>query len=152
FGQLLEQRRRLTSELARIQQQNSQLTQLRQKRAELLKELDATRKEIVTRRKNQLGVINPALQRTILDYLVVVVYDASGIIDEFKTFVLDVVHSSYMQEATVTTLCNAVTPSDLASFVRNQDIVGLAAASGIDPNWAKIVIDRFATLTELHKL
>jgi hypothetical protein len=104
------------------------------------------------RRKGQLAGINKNLGATIKDYAVNIYYDPSGITDEFKALVTEVMHGTYFQEESADTLCFAITPQQLADLVRKGLPDEITKDTGIAQNWSKAIVEKFRSLTQLHKL
>ena len=151
LNQIIAQRTKLSAELNKINNQQPRLVQLRNKRAELLLDLEGIRAAILDRRRAQLTTINSNLRKTITDYSIVLLYDRAGITDAFKRLVLETMHGSFFQEDTAEQLCLSMTPAELARFVSDGDIDGLTA-KGIDSEWAEEIIRRFQPLAQLHAL
>lgn len=149
---LIGQRTRLSTEVARIRGQSAELQQLRDKREELLASLATVRSQKAERRKRQLAAINKNLRQTIDDYLVNLYYESSGVVDAFKHCVILVMQGSYLQEDLIDRFCLNCTPQDLASLIRAQDIQAIAKIGNIGAQWAPPIAERFRVLTNLHAL
>lgn len=149
---LIKGRKQLSSEVSRIRNQLPQLTRLRERRAQLLRELEEVRSGISERRKKQLRTINDNLRQTIEDFSVNLYYDPTGITDDFKEFFLEVMHGTYFQEETASSFCSQVTPQKLCELVSNADVDGIARMSGVDDRWAREIVKQFQRLTHLHSL
>jgi len=149
---LFNQKSSLIQEITRINNQQAQLAQSRKQRQDYLKELGEVRVMIAQRRKDQLKSINDNLAATIQDYVVFVHYDPSGIIDEFKEFILEKMHGTYFQDETAEQFCSRITPPILADLVLKQDISGLSTAGGVDFNWARQICEKLRYYSTLHAL
>ena len=149
---LLKQKTALALEITKINGQSPQLKQLRKDRTDYLDSLAAVRGEITQRRKAQLASINQNLSKTIQDYLVYVHYEPSGIIDEFKEFILDAMQGTHFREDAAAALCSKMFPSDLAKLVWNQDQVAITAAGGMDAAWAQELCKKLFFYDKLHAL
>jgi hypothetical protein len=149
---LLKQKATLTLEISKINSQAPQLTRLRNDRAKYLSDLETVRKQITERRKDQLNSINCNLAATIQDYTVFVHYEPSGIIDEFKRFILEKMQGTYFQEELSEQFCRRVMPSALAELVLDEDLDGITKAGGIDEGWAKQLCEKLRYYQFLHKL
>ena len=75
-----------------VEKREPELKRLLEERNRFLQELSDVREQVLERRKAQLSAINKNLAATIKDYSVNLYYDPVGIIDEFKQFVLNVMH------------------------------------------------------------
>jgi energy-coupling factor transporter ATP-binding protein EcfA2 len=149
---LLRQRSDLVAEIGRIETENALLAELRTQRLKYLADLEETRLETVKRRKGQLLNINKNLARAIEDYTVAVVYDQSGVADEFKTYLTDVMQGSYFGDEIADRVCAKLKPSDLAVLVAEGNHEGIASQAEIDPKWAAVIVERFKVISTLHKL
>lgn len=149
---LLKQKTALTLEITKINGQSPQLKQLRKDRNDYLATLVGVREEITQRRKAQLGSINLNLGKTIQDYTVFVHYEPSGITDGFKKFILDAMQGSHFREDAASALCSKVFPSDLAGLVWKQDKAAVAAAGGVDADWADELCKKLFYYDKLHAL
>ncbi len=152
LGRLVEQRRKLSAEIMKINNQRPQLDELRGRRHELLEGLKTVRNEMGERRKAQLRAINQNLARVIEDYTVAIYYDKAGIVDDFCEIVDSVMHGSYFQRADIRALCASIAPGDLANMVAAGDIDGITRETRITAEWAREVVKRFSSLNALHKL
>jgi DNA repair ATPase RecN len=152
LNDLVKQRTTLSTEIARIKGQKSNLDGLRKKREELLTRLSEAREAMMNRRKGQLKAINQNLRTTIEDYLIHLYYDPSGITDSFEEFVVSGMHGTYFQEDTASAFCEHTTPCELAQLVANKDVASIAGIANIGGNWAAEILGRFQTLTQLHAL
>jgi len=149
---LLKQRNAVSGESTRIERQRAQLEKLRSDRQEMVADLHTTRETMMERRKNQLKSINKNLMSTIKDYTVFVRYEASGIIEEFVTHVMEVMHGSYFQEEPARKFCLATTPAALAALVRKKDITSIGAIAGVGQDWATEICNRFGPQSKLLSL
>jgi ABC-type phosphate transport system ATPase subunit len=152
LNELVQGRTAVTTEIARVSEQQPQLAELRSTRTSLLAELSAVRAEMLARRKSQLAPINMNLRRTIDDYSVYLYYDDSGIIDSFKALLTNTMHGSYFQDETAATFCFHTTPRQLADRVRADDITSIAGIAGVGDTWAQEIVKRFKILSTLHEL
>jgi hypothetical protein len=151
LNSLISQRTRVSTEVVRVTKQLPQLSQLRKRRKELLKELGDVRAEIMLRRKAQLTEINSNLQQTVRDYSIYLYYRNEGMIEEFKDLILEVMQGTYFQEESARAFCFQVSPAELAEWVRMRNLAGFMA-KGLEARWATEIIGRFQTLTRLHTL
>ncbi|MBA4190008.1 MAG: hypothetical protein C0467_18645 [Planctomycetaceae bacterium] len=142
---LLRSKQTISQGIATIEQRRTHLNTLRQARQKLLDELTGIRNEMTKRRKEQLTLINSNLTKTITDYTVFVKYEPSGIIEQFFGLVSSVMHGSYYQDSHCRSLCQKITPLELAAFVLNRDVQGIARAAGIAAEWAAEIQKRFFT-------
>ncbi|MCL5005139.1 MAG: AAA family ATPase [Acidobacteria bacterium] len=152
FNNLVKQRTALTVEIARIKGQKANLDELRKKRVGLLADLAVARETMMTRRKSQLKAINQNLRATIDDYSINLYYDAAGITDNFKDFVVSAMHGTYFQEEMASAFCERITPHELAPLVVTRDAASIAKIGDIGTEWAQQVIRQLQTLTRLHEL
>src|SRR6266446_6100266 len=151
LNSLINQRTRLSTEVVRVTRQLPQLTQLRNRRKELLKQLIDIRSEIMVRRKAQLIEINSNLQQTVRDYSIYLYYRKEGMVEPFIELVLEVMQGTYFQEESARAFCFQVSPQELAEMVRTKNFAALAAR-GLDARWSTEIVSRFLTLTWLHNL
>jgi hypothetical protein len=149
---LIKQRTALAAEIARIERREPELKKLLEERTRLLQELNKVREQVIDRRKAQLSAINKNLTATIKDYSVNLYYDPRGIIDEFKLFVLDVMHGTYFQEDAIEAFCPQTTPQDLASLIAKGAEKQVAEIPAIGSAWAAQVCRRFSPLDKRHML
>jgi hypothetical protein len=149
---LLRQKAALTLEINKINGQAPQLSQLRNDRKQYLQELATVRAQIMERRKSQLASINKNLAATIQDYTVFVHYEASGIIDEFKAFILEKMQGTYFQEDAAVEFCRRLTPGALAEYVLNEDVDGISEAGNVDIDWAREICRKLRYFNVLHSL
>jgi ABC-type lipoprotein export system ATPase subunit len=149
---LIQQKGVIQAEVMRIKNQQPELNQLRKQRTELLKRLEEIREQITTRRKAQLSTVNQNLRKVIEDYAVNLYYEPSGIVDEFKSLVLEVMHGTYFPEETARMFCAQVSPGELAKLIRKQDVNSISKIANIGSDWASKIAREFKTLTCLHAL
>ncbi|MGA7724337.1 MAG: PHP domain-containing protein [Opitutaceae bacterium] len=149
---LIRQKSSLTTEITKINSESAQLKRLNKDRENYLKELAEVRGQITERRKAQLISINENLRKTIQDYNIFVHYDPAGMLEEFKTFILDAMQGSHFREATASIVCAKLFPADLAKLVWNGDIAGIALNGSVDPEWAKELHQKLAFYDKLHAL
>ena len=149
---LLKQKETLTNEINRINGQAGQLKQLRQDRVNYLKELSDVREEITKRRKAQLSSINQNLAKTIQDYAVFVHYEPSGIVEEFKQFILNAMQGTHFREDSAHLFCCGVMPPDLAKLMWSQDKSGIATIGNLGPEWAEELFKKLWIYEKLHAL
>lgn len=150
--QLIETKGRILAEINRINSQRTTLDDLRTQRQELKKELFDIRTQIINIRKGQLKSVNKGLSRTITDYLVFLHYDTTGIIDEFKDFLLKAMKGTYLQEEVARKVCSAMSPDQLANLISKNDANQIATISGITLEWASQICGRLQALTDLYEL
>ena len=149
---LLNQKAALEREINKINAQGFQLKRLGQDRQIYLQELEAGRKSIMERRKAQLVSINTNLAATIQDYTVFLRYETTGIIEEFKGFILEKMQGTHFQEITAQQLCERITPAALAKLVLQQDADLIHAACAIDEEWAQVLCEKLCYYEHLHAL
>jgi len=125
---------------------------LRQDRKQYLKDLEDIRKEIMGRRKAQLSSINSNLAATIQDYTVFVHYDPSGMVDDFKTFILEKMQGTYFQENVAEQFCSRITPSTLAELVLQENCDDISKIGGVDKIWATKICEKLRFYSSLHAL
>lgn len=149
---LLKQKDALSADINKISGQAAFLKKLREERKDNLKTLEAVREQIMERRKAQLTSINKNLAATNQEYNVFLHYQPTGILDEFKGFILEAMHGTFFQEATAHDFCSRIAPAALAKLVFAQDPDLLQAAGGIDKGWAKIICEKLFKWETLHAL
>ena len=149
---LIKQRTALAGEITRIEKREPELKRLLEERNRFLQELSDVREQVLERRKAQLSAINKNLAATIKDYSVNLYYDPVGIIDEFKQFVLNVMHGTYFQEDAVEAFCPQTTPQNLASLIAKGAVRQVAEISAIGLPWATQICQQFAPLDKRHVL
>ena len=146
---LIRQRDTISSEVARITGQQSELTGLRTARNQLLSDLSDVRGEVADRRRGQCSTINANFRRTITDYFVSLYYDPVGNSDEFCSLVLSVMHGTYLPEESARVLCGRIEPLKLAELIRQKDIKSIAETTKIEAKWASELVLRFGLIREL---
>ena len=99
-----------------------------------------------------MASINKNLASTIKDYAVNIYYDPNGIVDDFKSFIAEVMHGTYFQDETANTLCSAMTPQELAEFVERGSVDEITTKSSVTPNWSIQIVQQFQVLAHLHRL
>jgi hypothetical protein len=149
---LLKQKTAVTQEIGRIRGQATHLTQLRKTRATYLKDLGEVRTEITQRRKDQLTSINHNLASVIQDYTVFIHYEPSGIIDEFKDFILEKMHGTYFQDEVAEQFCSRVSPAALAALVLQRDAPQISSSTGVSIEWAGQLCTQLCYYETLHRL
>jgi ABC-type branched-subunit amino acid transport system ATPase component len=152
LNRMITQRANVAGEVAKLESDIPHLNLLQTRRNDLLSSLIQTRDAVMARRKAQLMDINKNLGNIIKDYTVVIYYDKSGVISEFKNLVSTVMQGTYCPDDVIELLCNRVTPQELAEFVKNGAADQIAAVGAISSNWAHQVVQRFQILTNLHAL
>jgi DNA repair ATPase RecN len=152
LNRLIKQRTMLAGEVGKIEGEGPRLTELQERRRALLSELSHVRTAIMDRRKGQLTSVNKNLAGTIKDYSVNIYYEKRGVIDEFKNLVAEVMHGTYFQEETTEQFCSSVSPEELADLVQKRTPDELEKRTGLSTAWCKQIVDRFQTLTYLHRL
>lgn len=150
--QLVEERKQLAADVAKLTDQQPALEQARTSRKDLLNVLTAVRREIADRRRAQLQTINRSFKQTIRDYAVVVYYEPSGILAAFSGLVDEVMHGSWMPEAEIKSVCEATTPLELAQLVANGDVAAVAVLGAVGMKWGAEIVRRFKPLEHLHRL
>ncbi len=149
---LLSQKSALMQEISKIKTQSPQLEKLRTDRKQMLSDLSAVRNEIMSRRRSQLGSINPNLAETIQDFIVAVRYEPSGIIGSFKQFLSEKMHGTYFPDALAATMCAHLDPPQLAQLLLNQDIDHLVSLGGLSREWATRMCEKLRYYNTLHTL
>ncbi len=152
---LLRQKTSAGKDIAAVEQRTNELRQCREERAELRKELARVRAEMTTRRKSQLKGINANLGATIKDYTIFLRYDDAGITTEFRTFLQEKMHGTYLQDNVIGNICDCIAPSDLADLVLNRSAPKISTAARISVDWAEKIIDKLCywnILLELQAL
>lgn len=149
---LLKQKESLTSEITKITGQSQQLKQLRDDRKTYLEKLATVRDEITQRRKAQLSSINQNLAKTIQDFTVFVHYETAGIIDEFKSFLLDAMQGTHFREDAASAFCSGVMPTELANLMWVQDKAAIAAIGNVGVEWADELFKKLWLYGKLHAL
>jgi hypothetical protein len=109
-----------------VEQRTDERKQCRDQRANLREDLRDVRLKMTERRKAQLKTINANLGTVIKDYTVFVKYDDAGMTAEFVEFMQNKMHGTYLQENLIETLCNNISPSDLADLILQQDVHAIA--------------------------
>lgn len=143
---LLRQKTSTAREIAVVEQRTDERKQCREQRAELREQLRKVRQQMTDRRKTQLKSINANLGTIIKDYTVFVKYDDAGMTAEFAAFVQEKMHGTYLQDNLIGTLCNHITPSELADMVLDRAIAGIAARTNISVEWAQKIVDKLCYL------
>lgn len=149
---IIETRGRAVRDIARLDERTSDLTRLRSERRAYQDELSVVREEKARRRKAYIKRINQHLARSIDDYTVVVVYDESGLVESFHSFLRSTMQGSYLPDESSRRLALAITPSRLADLIQSNDLTELAATGGLGVDWARRLIDRCGRLEVLHSL
>ena len=139
---LLRQKTAVGKDIAAVEQRASELKQCQSERTELRKKLAGVRTEMTGRRKAQLKGINTNLGATIKDCAIFLKYDDAGITTEFRTFLQQKMHGTYLQDNVIESICDRITPSDLADLVLNQDAAGIATTAQISVDWASKIIEK----------
>ena len=152
FNRHLAQKAVLVQEISKIKTQATLLNRLRKERQKHLEELTDVREQISQRRKDQLKSINENLLATIDDYTVFVHYEPSGIIDNFRDFVLEKMHGSRFQDQMADQLCSKITPCKLAELVLNEDAQEISKLAGIHEAWAGEICAKLRFFETLHRL
>lgn len=149
---VVQQRGQLAREIARLDERKGELDRVRAERVAMLASLHEARSERDRRRREHIREINRHLAKAIDDYTIVVVYEKTGLVDAFLTFVRARMQGTYLPEEVARKLCEATTPEALAEFVSKRDAAGLAGTTGMSADWAGRLIERLQQLGELHAL
>lgn len=149
---LLSQKSQIISELQKINSNKEQHQNLKEQRNSLLTELIKIRTEIIAKRKSPLHKINGILNNIIKDYTVFLRYDDSGIIANFKQYILDNMHGTHFPDELARKFCESITPDKLVEIIKNNEISKLCKIPGLNAEWAKQIIDRFSGLKAIHEL
>lgn len=139
---LLRQKVAVTRKITVIEQQANELKNCRKQRNTLLSSLTEVRNEMSKRRKAQLESVNKSLRDTIQDYRVFVLYDDSGIITEFVSYLKDQLVGTYVREDTLENLCSRINPSSFANLVRHRDTKALVTECSVSEADATKIIDK----------
>jgi hypothetical protein len=86
------------------------------------------------------------------DYTIFLKYDEAGITAEFETFLQEKMHGTYLQDNVIESLCNRLTPADLADLVLNRSATEIAAISQISLDWAQKIVDKLCYWNILFEL
>jgi hypothetical protein len=149
---LLRQKTAVAKEIAAVEQRAVELTQTRDERVRLRAELKVVREQMTDRRKAQLANINANLGTTIRDYRIFVKYDAAGITTGFESFLQEKMHGTYLQDNVIESICNRITPSDLADLVLARNHQQIATVAMISPEWAQKIVDKLCYWNILFEL
>ena len=139
---LLRQKTSVAREIATVEQRLGELTQTREERARLRAKLKEAREEMTRRRKTQLKGINANLGTTIKDYTIFVKYDDAGITTGFVEFLKQKMHGTYLQDNVIESICDRITPSDLADLVLHREYQKIAATAMITLDWAQKIVEQ----------
>src|SRR5215470_3652831 len=104
------------------------------------------------RRKAQLKGINANLGMTITDYTVFVRYDNSGITAEFEKFMQTKMHGTYLQDNVIESVCNNITPSELADLVLARNYQSIAVTAKVSTEWAAKIVEKLCYWDILFEL
>jgi DNA repair ATPase RecN len=152
---MLRQKTTVGKEITSVEQRGNELKQCREDRATLREQLAEARTEMTTRRKAQLRGINANLGATIKDYTIFLKYDDAGITTEFQKFLQQKMQGTYLQDNVIASICDCITPSDLADMVLARNATRIAAMAKISADWATKIIDKlcyWGILFELQAL
>jgi len=152
---LLRQKSATATEIASIEKKRDEIKQCKKQRVELRASLKDIREKMTERRKAQLQAINVSLRATMKDYAIFIRYDDAGITDQFEKYLQEVMEGTYMQDETIKTICEAITPSELADLVLARDYAKVEALTGISSEWSHTLVETLCywhILFELHVL
>lgn len=149
---LLRLKTSTAKEIAIVEQRTDERKQCREQRAELRDQLRSVRQQMTDRRKAQLKSINTNLGTIIKDYTVFVKYDDGGITADFATFMQEKMHGTYLQENLIDTLCNHISPSELADMILDRAVAGIATRTKISVEWAQKIVDKLCYWDILFEL
>lgn len=149
---LLRQKTSVAKEIAGVEQRTGERNQCREQRIKLRAELKEVREKMTARRKAQLKGINANLAQTIKDYTIFVRYDDAGITTEFKSFIQEKMHGTYLQDNLIETLCSHITPSELADLVLERNHRKIATKTEISIEWAEKIVDKLCYWNILFEL
>ena len=152
LNKLMEQRGTHVEMIAKLSAQQPTLLEVRDRRDQLLAELNAVRDELSQRRKSQLQMINQSFKETIDDYSIFLYYDSTGICSEFIAKILEAMQGTFFQQKSAESLCQATTPAALAQYVASGDVASVAALPGVGTEWAKQLVQQLGSLNLLHAL
>jgi energy-coupling factor transporter ATP-binding protein EcfA2 len=139
---LLRHKTSAAKEIAIVEQRTDERKQCREQRAKLREDLRTVRQQMTDRRKAQLKSINANLGTIIKDYTVFVKYDDAGMTADFAAFMQEKMHGTYLQENLIDTLCNHISPSELADMVLERAVAGIATKTKISVEWAQKIVDK----------
>jgi DNA repair ATPase RecN len=142
--ELLKQKALATREITTIEQRIPELEACRSERQHYLKLLFGTWLEMTARRKKQLKAINSNLMKTITDYSVNIMYEDSGVTDDFILFLRSHLLGTYFQEASLAQFCEAVTPQQLCSYVRDQNLEAIEAALSLPQDRVRLFMEKLS--------
>jgi len=149
---LLRQKTSTAKDIAVVEQRTDERKQCREQRADLRAQLQTVRQQMTDRRKAQLRSINANLGTIIKDYTVFVKYDDAGMTAEFAEFMQQKMHGTYLQENLIDTLCNHISPSELADMILDRAVGGVATKTKISVDWAQKIVDKLCYWNILFEL
>jgi len=152
---LLRQKTSIATEIAGVEQRADERNQCREQRSKLRTELKDVREKMTERRKLQLKGINANLGVTLKDYTIFVKYDDAGITTEFEQFMQNKMHGTYLQDNVIESVCNHITPSDLADLVLGRNHAKISTTAKVSTEWAEKIVEKLSywnTLFELQAL
>ena len=149
---LLRHKTSTAKDIAVVEQRTDERKQCREQRADLRAQLKTVRQQMTDRRKAQLRSINANLGTIIKDYTVFVKYDDAGMTAEFAEFMQQKMHGTYLQENLIDTLCNHISPSELADMILDRAVAGIATKTKISVDWAQKIVDKLCYWNILFEL
>lgn len=149
---LISTKRRLISEISKINNEKIELNNLVDLKNKALEELEIVRNNIIKMRESQLPNINRNLSKVIDDYLVYLHYDKNGVIDEFKNYLLEIMQGEHFQEETARKFAYEVTPPSFSDALWRNDKKRIAKIAGIGDQWAERIFRRFCNYDCLYEL
>lgn len=149
---LLRQKTSVAKEIAAVEQRADERKQCREQRTKLRTELKDVRKRMTERRKEQLKGINANLGATVNDYTVFVKYDDAGITTEFKQFMQQHMHGTYLQDNVIESVCSHITPSELADFILDLNHAKISAVAKVSTEWAERIVEKLCYWNILFEL
>jgi len=149
---LLRQKTSTAKDIAVVEQRTDERKQCREQRTDLREQLRKVRQQMTDRRKAQLKSINANLGTIIKDYTVFVRYDEAGMTAEFAEFMQQKMHGTYLQENLIDTLCDHISPSELADMILDRAVAGIATRTKISTDWAQKIVDKLCYWNILFEL
>jgi DNA repair ATPase RecN len=149
---LISTKKRLISEISKIENEKIELDNLVNSKNKMLEELSQIRENIIKTRESQLQNINRNLSKVIDDYLVYLHYDKNGVIDEFKDYLLEIMQGEHFQEETARKFALGISPSFFADILWKSDKKQIAKIANIGDQWAERIYRKFRNYDCLYKL
>jgi DNA repair ATPase RecN len=149
---LISTKTRLAREISKIVNEKIELDSFMESKTKMIKELIQIRENITKLRESQLPNINKNLGKVIDDYLVYFHYDKTGVIDEFKNYLLKIMQGEYFQEDMARRFATEVEPSTFANLLWNNDVKAIARIASIGDQWAEKIAAKFFNYDCLYEL